>query len=83
MIRITVELIPYGLENLKRTLTKAEVWNDNTSGNDTIGNYRFKLMDCGRLHSRIFRKGTVSGFPRKKMTVWSLLKRVLNSADLR
>ena len=83
MLRITIELIPHGVEEAKRTLTTAEIWNTSGATDENSGNYSFKLMDCGRLHSRTFRQGSVEGFPRKKMTAWSLLKRVLNNADLR
>ena len=30
MIRITVELVPFGVEDAKRVLTRAEIWNNGT-----------------------------------------------------
>jgi len=83
MIRVTIELIPQGVEACKRTLTTAEIWNTSGATAENSGTYEFKLMDCGMVKQRTFRQGSVEGFPRKKMTAWSLLKRVLNNADLR
>ena len=83
MIRVTVEIIPQGVESCKRTLTTAEIWNTSGPTDENSGDYEFKLMDCGMVKQRVFRQGSVEGFPRKKMTAWSLLKRVLNNADLR
>ena len=38
MIRVTIELVPFGLEPDKRLLGQFEVWNDGT-GTRQVGNY--------------------------------------------
>ena len=79
MIRITVEIIPYGIESAKLTLTTAEIWND-ASGTKSAGNYGYKLNDVGRNKPRCWRKGEVKNFPRTRKNVWYLIRRVLNAA---
>lgn len=41
MLKITIELLPYGNENYKRTLSTFEIANDGT-GDSKIGNYLFR-----------------------------------------
>ena len=70
MIRVTVELIPHGIESLKRTLATMDIANDGT-GDLSVGNY------TGCLHAEytapVGRTGKVRGFNRKTQSVWSLI----------
>ncbi|MEO0797392.1 MAG: hypothetical protein AAFX93_19750 [Verrucomicrobiota bacterium] len=70
MIRITVELVPKGVESAKRTIATMDIANDST-GTDEIGNYR------GTLHAEYTgsdgRKGYVRQFKRQHQSVWSLV----------
>ena len=59
MIRVTIDLIPVGLEACKLTMSTLEIWNDGTGTRD-IGNYDYKLIP--REGDEIF--GRVEGFPR-------------------
>lgn len=67
MIRVTVELLPHGKEEGKRTLGVMLIANDAT-GNATYGNYVASMMaEYGQ------RAGVVRGFNRKSQSVWSLV----------
>ncbi len=70
MIRVTVELLPHGREQGKRTLGTLEIAN-NLSGNLLKGNY------SGVLHAEYTRpegrQGRVQEFNRKTQSVWSLV----------
>lgn len=70
MIRVTVELLPNGSEDGKRTLGTLDIAND-TTGDESIGNY------SGTLHAEYTdeagRRGWVRGFKRQDQSVWSLI----------
>jgi hypothetical protein len=78
MIRITVELLPFGLEQNKQHLGTAEIWND-ASGSRTTGNYKFCLSKRGNPRA-VWKSGSVSGFRRLQLGVWDLLYLCLRSA---
>lgn len=73
MIRITIEILPFGFEDNKRTVGSMEIYNDAT-GTATRGNYVFKLFD--KLGRKRF-TGEIKDFPRKQLTTWDLLFRIL------
>jgi hypothetical protein len=70
MLRITVQLIPFGQESKARTLATMEIANDGT-GDTHVGNY------TGILHGEYTgsdgRRGAVTGFMRQRQSVWSLV----------
>lgn len=70
MLRITVEIIPHGIEDQKRILGTMEIVNDGT-GTRRDGNY------AGRLHAEYTdatgRRGYVRSFRRQGQSVWSLV----------
>lgn len=70
MIRVTVELVPKGIESAKRTIGTMEIANDRT-GDLAVGNYR------GVLHAEYTdgdgRAGRITNFKRQKQSVWSLV----------
>ena len=78
MLRITVELLPYGSETDKQILGMAEIINDLTGDADN-GNYQVKIWKLndktGRL--KLWKKGSVKNFLRQKLTVWHLLSKAL------
>ncbi len=76
LLRITVELIPFGFERNKRTLCTAEICNDGT-GTKARGNYRFSLSKQGKLNSNTWKTGSIQGFARKSRNAWHLLHEVL------
>ena len=78
MIRVTVELVPHGIEGRKKHLGTAEIWNDAT-GNLATGNYGYRLSRRGQPNSD-WKSGEVKGFPRKRLGGWDLLFRALRNA---
>lgn len=75
MIDIKINIIPFGQTELTRLVGAVHIANDGT-GTRTKGNYRYKIVHKGR----VYREGTIKGFPRKqKNSVW-LLKMVLEDA---
>jgi len=82
MIRVTVELVPFGIEDQKITLTQATVWND-LSGTEKSGNYGYQLMTCSRKKDQprhVYKSGSIEGFPRLQKSVWWLLWYVMKDA---
>ena len=78
MIRVTVEMIPFGDEAQKHTIAVGNIWNTGT-GDSSTGNYKFNISR--RNQPRIIWKfGDISDFPRKKLNAWDLLYRVLKEA---
>lgn len=78
MIKITVELCPFGDESKSKVIGLAKIWNTGT-GNKTIGEYGYKIFKYGNPRN-IWKEGIVTGFPRLKLTGWDLLYRVLKDS---
>ena len=73
MLRITIDLVPYGKEKWLRNIGKIEIGNDGT-GNERFGNYKYKLVD-----SDVIIKGELKEHNRMQ-SVFKLLQAVLNKA---
>jgi len=69
MIRVTVELVPHGVESRKREIGRLEIANDGT-GDEETGNYTGTLF---AEYSPEGRSGRVFAFSRQKQSVWSLI----------
>ena len=78
MIKITVELLPFGFEENKKTLGIMKIWNDIT-GTKTKGNYQFSISKNNEPN-QIWKRGFINGFPRKRLGSWDLLYRCLKIA---
>lgn len=76
MIRVTVELLPYGDESRKQVLGRMAIVNDAT-GTPTRGNYHYAATGKS---PQIWKRGGVKGFPRQRLLAWDLLYRVLRDA---
>jgi len=65
VIRVTVELLPFGSEVNKKTLGVAHIANDAT-GSPDVGNYNVALTKFGGATTRgsWWRRGKVTGFKR-------------------
>lgn len=74
MIRVTVELLPYGMEDHKETLGVAYIANDGT-GTQNVGNYNVEFMKHGG--KGLYKRTRVEGFPRRRLLAWDLLYRAL------
>ena len=72
MIKVIVELIPYGMKEAATKNAEMTIINDG-KGNHEKGNYTYTI-DSNILNENI--KGYVKGYDRKKM-IWSLIKTIL------
>lgn len=70
MIRVTVELVPHGIETAKRQIAVMEICNDGT-GTKEAGSYYASLH--AEYTSPSGRCGYVWGFRRQSQSVWSLI----------
>ena len=68
MIRVTIELVPFGIESRKKVIKRMIIANDGT-GTPRRGNY---VYHYGR------KEGELKNFPRKSYNVWKLIQRILN-----
>ena len=74
MVRVTVELVPFGVERNKRTLGVMEIINDG-SGDTYNGNYN--VHKVGRQGPMTITR--IEGFKRRSRNVWQLLARALEN----
>ena len=72
MLRITIELVPYGDESRKRVLGIGEITND-AMGTHTTGNYHGRLSKWAPKTGQTWRRGTVTNFKRKAHGPWDLV----------
>lgn len=83
MIRVTVELIPYGIGKPK-VIALAIITNDgSTPRGSTRGNYEYKIWGkrvTVKNYNNPLIEGRVEGFARKSKNVWHLLKLILENA---
>jgi hypothetical protein len=75
MLRITVELIPRGIESQKEHLGSIEIYNTGT-GNLTTGNYAYVVRD----KDRVAKEGSIFGHKRDA-SFWKLIRRVLTERE--
>ena len=78
MLRITIELVPFGVEENKKVIAVSEIWNDGT-GTREIGNYQYNIWNDKQKESLVA-YGGVKKFKRLFKGPWSLLKKVLKNA---
>lgn len=83
MLRVTIELVPFGLESRKSTIGVVEIANDG-SGDTTTGNYEVTLSKEPPIAKKrgVWKKGEVKGFPRLKLGPYDLLYRALKSCGI-
>lgn len=73
MLRITIELVPWGIEARAKVIATGTIANTGT-GTSTNGDYRIELRDAA---GRRWKTGHIKGFPRKRLLPWDLLYRAL------
>lgn len=76
MLKITVELIPFGMEDHPRRQVLCVGKIANIGGNDVKGDYRVVLYDKA---GKLWKTGEIKGFPRQRLLAWDLLYRALRS----
>jgi len=69
MIRVTVEILPFGDEARRRTIASMDIWNDG-SGTIENGNYEGIIYTDD---SSVFRRARVVNYSRLTHPVWSLV----------
>ncbi len=74
MIRITIELVPYGIEKWKKTIGLMKIINDST-GTKEIGNYKYQIID---ENGNQLYEGIYKGFPRK-LRIWRLIQEIFKT----
>lgn len=74
MLRVTIELVPFGVEEEARPIGTMLIANDGT-GTPKSGNYAYAYNFTDRPD--VPAKGTVKRFDRS-MGAWALLKKILN-----
>lgn len=87
MIRVIVEIWPFGDESKKETIAIANIANDGTGTNNT-GNYTFSMSKCGRgkedadskFLNRTWKQGKLLNFKRARYNAWYLVASCLNEA---
>lgn len=75
MLRVTIELLPFGSEERKRHLGTIDIANDGR-GTRERGNYMVRLSKFGRPTTD-WKKGAVLDFPRQTLGPYDLLLRAL------
>lgn len=75
MIKIILEMWPYGFKDAKRKICEGIIGNDGT-GTKTKGNYNVKLLDRA---NNMMKEGRVENYPRKEKHVWYLVYLALKS----
>lgn len=78
MIKITIELWPFGLESNKRKIGEMVIYNDGT-GTKEIGAYNAWWK---RVPGRKKHESRVVGFPRLRDNVFDLMRAALNNEKL-
>lgn len=84
-IRVTIEVIPHGVEAEKQVVATAYI--ENVGGTDEAGNYGYSLYGRGGMNGHMDKRvaerawmiasGIVEGFPRRSRGVWGLLQTIL------
>jgi hypothetical protein len=72
MLRVTLELVPFGIEENKETVSVLEIANDGT-GNGELANYKARWLDL----NEDWRDNVVCNFPRLDLDYWDLVLAVL------
>jgi hypothetical protein len=80
MIRVTIELIPWGFGEPENIGT-IEIANDG-KGTADVGHYEARLLKSPKYAARpgVWRKAAIRGFPRLRLGPYDLLYRVLRAA---
>lgn len=71
MLKITIELIPWGIESQAKTIGQMKIWNDAT-GTKSRGNYKFRIFRKNST-SAVWKYGEIKDFKRQIDGAWKLL----------
>lgn len=71
MLRVTLEMVPFGNEEKKRLIGKMEI--SNVYGDSEFADYTIKMVECDFKEA-----GKIKGFTRCR-GAWNLVKEAMNS----
>ncbi|OQB10144.1 MAG: hypothetical protein BWY21_00520 [Parcubacteria group bacterium ADurb.Bin216] len=71
MIRVTVELVPFGEESQKKVIGTMKIINDAT-GSREMGNYKYSIQNEA---GDTVESGVYKGFPRA-LRIWRLIQEI-------
>lgn len=75
MVKVTIELDKKGQGTSRSIIAEAEICNDATGSEDS-GNYVYSLSIPGK----VLKSGRVTGYQRKRHSVWYLMWLILKDA---
>jgi hypothetical protein len=78
MIRVTVEMIPFGDESKKLVISVGNIWNTG-EGSVGVGHYKFNISKRNQPKI-VWKFGDINDFPRQRLNAWDLLYRALKEA---
>lgn len=78
MLRVTVELVPWGVESEKKTLGTMIIANDGT-GTHQRGNYNVRRYGRRGITKKPLREARVENWPRLSRSVWELVRTCLDN----
>ena len=81
MLRVTIELVPHGVEEQRETIAQAEIVNLGT-GTGKYGNYLAKFYYGLGEREHPWKVSYVTHFDRRDLTAWDLLQAALNAHDV-
>lgn len=80
MIRVTIEFVPFGVEDAASTIGELRIWNDGT-GTPEVGNYRWAMLASMRGQAPIEQTGAITGFKRLEHDAGDLVALALSAAQ--
>lgn len=78
MLRVTVEMVPFGVESRKHTIGQLLLINNATGTIDT-GNYDIELRTYKQNGKESLSKTKIKNFPRTVFGAWDLIYRALKT----
>lgn len=86
MIRITVEIIPHGIEEKKFTHSIANIWNTGATTKEThglYGDYQAEFMQSHLFNpKKVWKKSKALNIHRQRRGVWDIIFCLLYNAGL-
>ena len=81
MLKITIEIFPYGSKKHKRKIGEINIVNDGSAESPDTGNYEVTLHKSPEYSAKpgVWKKGKVKNFLRKKLGPYDLLFRALQN----
>ena len=83
MIKVTIELLPFGDERRSRVIADATISLQAKGATKSIGDYTYRFSKQShkeRSAWTMFANGMISGFPRGRQNCWRLLYACLKDA---